>query len=276
MKMQKQHNIIIIIIALILFLAVLTTGCPGRAVASAATTSVTATSATPSAAASAAASATVSTAPTPTLPTPTNTTAQATSATTTLAPSSTTSLTPTRKPAIYFYPQAALRVHVTLNYDGRLTCTYPSYPADGWRVTAYPDGRLINQTDGREYSYLYWEGLTEAKYDFGKGFVVAGQDTAAFLQEKLAFIGLTPREYNEFIVFWLPQMQDNPYNLITFQGKAYTDQAILSIEPKPDSLLRVFMAYKPLQESLEIEEQELSRFERTGFAVIEWGGTCIE
>jgi hypothetical protein len=267
MSEQKRH--MIIVIALVLFLAVLTTGCPGRTVASTATTNVTT--------ASSMASATTSTAsPTSTSPTPTNTTAQATSATTTRAPSSTTSLSPTRKPAIYFYPQMALQVHVTLRYDGRLTCTYPSYPEDGWRVTAYPDGRLFSQADGREYSYLYWEGLTETKYDFRRGFVVAGQDTAAFLQEKLAFMGLTPREYNEFIVFWLPQMQDNSYNLITFQGKAYTDQAILSIEPKPDSVLRVFMAYKPLQESLEIEEQELSRFERTGFTVVEWGGTCIE
>ena len=48
------------------------------------------------------------------------------------------------------------------------------------------------------------------------GFVVKGEDTAAFLQEKLAYLGLTPREYNECIVYWLPRLEGNPYNLISF------------------------------------------------------------
>lgn len=190
------------------------------------------------------------------------------------APSSTTTLTPTKKPAIYLYPLEETAVHVQLAYRGRLTCTYPAYPDDGWKVTAFPNGRLIDRADGREYSYLYWEGLTDVPYDFSKGFVVAGHDTAAFLQEKLAYLGLTPREYNEFIVFWLPQMQDNPFNLITFQGQAYTDSAVLTIEPRPDSLLRVFMAYKTLQEKIAIEPQDLPRGERKGYTVVEWGGTC--
>jgi len=60
-----------------------------------------------------------------------------------------------------------------------------------------------------------------------------GQDTAAFLQEKLNYLGLTPKEYNEFIVYWLPQMKDIPYNLITFQSAAYTDNAVLTITPEP-------------------------------------------
>ena len=36
------------------------------------------------------------------------------------------------------------------------TYTYPTYN-DGWEVTAYPDGRLINKADGTEH-YLFWEG----------------------------------------------------------------------------------------------------------------------
>ncbi|MDR1410457.1 MAG: hypothetical protein LBJ12_09435 [Oscillospiraceae bacterium] len=53
--------------------------------------------------------------------------------------------------------------------------------------------------------------------EFARGWCVSGSDTAAFLQKKLAQLGLTPKEYDEFIVYWLPLMQDNPYNLITFQ-----------------------------------------------------------
>jgi hypothetical protein len=180
-----------------------------------------------------------------------------------------------KKPVIYLYPTEKTQVSVSLEFDGRLTCTYPDY-GDGWNVTAYPDGTLINQEDGKEYSYLYWEGITDAQYDFSKGFVVKGEDTAAFLQDKLSEIGLTPTEYNEFIVYWLPLMQDNTYNLITFQGEAYTDTAVLHISPEPDSLLRVFMAYKPLTQYQEIEEQVFPAFERKGFVVVEWGGCCVE
>lgn len=178
------------------------------------------------------------------------------------------------KPVIYLYPTEKTDVSVELKLNGRFTCTYPEY-GEGWNVTAYPDGKIINKADGREYSYLYWEGVSETEYDFSKGFVVKGKDTAAFLQEKLAYLGLTPKEYNEFIVYWLPLMQNNKYNLITFQGDAYTEHAVLEVTPKPDSVLRVFMAYKPLDAYIEIEEQPLSQFERKGFTVVEWGGCRV-
>ena len=67
-------------------------------------------------------------------------------------------------------------------------------------------------------------------------------------------------------------MGPNPYNLISFQSAAYTDHARLTVTPEPDSLLRVFMAWKPLEAPAEIPPQELSGFKRTGFAVVEWGG----
>lgn len=175
------------------------------------------------------------------------------------------------KPVIYLYPEQTTEVHVELDYSGKLTCTYPEY-SSGWTVTARPDGTLLNLADGKEYTYLFWEGESRTQYDMSKGFVVKGEDTAAFLQEKLAYLGLTPREYNEFIVYWLPRMQENPYNLITFQGDAYTERAKLRITPEPDSILRVFMVYRPLEKPVEMEEPQLERFERTGFTVVEWGG----
>ena len=91
-----------------------------------------------------------------------------------------------------------------------------------------------------------------------------------------AEIGLTPREYNEFIVYWLPKMQDNPYNLISFQSEAYTDAAKLDIDPTPDSVLRVFMAWKPLHRAQNIEPQTFASFERNGFTVVEWGGCEVK
>ena len=179
------------------------------------------------------------------------------------------------KPVIYLYPETETDVSVKLDYDGVLTSTYPAYNS-GWNVTASPDGTIINQIDGREYSYLFWEGQSNVRYDMSKGFVVKGEDTADFLQNTLEAIGLTPKEYNEMIVFWLPQMEHNPYNLITFQKEAYTDGAVLEIDPSPDSVLRVFMAWQSLDEPIDIEPPEIEPFERVGFTVVEWGGTEIK
>ena len=177
------------------------------------------------------------------------------------------------KPVLYLYPEAETEVTVRLEYKGRLTCVYPAPDPDGaWHVTARPDGTLTDK-QGREYSYLFWEGESDGTYpDFSRGFVVRGSDTAAFLREKLAYMGLTPREYNEFIVYWLPRMQDNPWNLIAFQGRNYTDSAPLTVTPRPDSVLRVFMAYRPMAAPIVVPPQELTPFVRRGFTLVEWGG----
>lgn len=178
------------------------------------------------------------------------------------------------KPVIYLYPEEETDVSVKLDYNGNLFCTYPSYN-NGWKVTALPDGTLIDEK-GMEYNYLYWEGITDVEYDFSEGFCVKGEDTAEFLEWALDELGLNRKEANEFIVFWLPKMQANKYNIISFQTKAYTDNAKLEIVPAPDTLIRVFMAYKPSDVSVNISEQILSRPERNGFAVIEWGGTEVK
>ena len=180
----------------------------------------------------------------------------------------------TAKPVIYLYPEKKTNVDINLDYSGEFTFTYPGYN-NGWNVTAYPDGKIIDNRDGAEYSYIFWEGNANMKYDMSKGLVVKGKDTVEFLKEKLNFLGLLPKEYNEFIVYWAPKMIDNKYNLITFQDKEYIDNAKLSIDPEPDSIQRVFMVYTPLEEKIAIEEQELTPFKRTGFTVIEWGGSIV-
>lgn len=183
------------------------------------------------------------------------------------------------KPVIYLYPKQEQKTFVKLEYQGQIIAEYPDYNPDtkGWEVIAYPDGKLLNLGDGKEYSYLFWEGRynEEMKWDISTGFVVEGSKIKEFLQEKLFLMGLTPKEYNEFIVYWYPKMQENKYNLIHFAGNEYTDTAVLSINPKPDSILRVFMVYKALEEPIEIQEQELETFQREGFVVVEWGGTQV-
>jgi hypothetical protein len=184
--------------------------------------------------------------------------------------------TMTAKPVIYLYPKEKTDINVNLDYQGEITCLYPKYNKDNtWEVTAYPDGRIIDKLDNREYSYLYWEGITDKKYDLSKGFVVKGEDTAEFLYEKLKYLGLTTRESDDFITFWLPKMNKNKYNLVSFQNEEYTKLAKLNISPAPDSLLRIFMVFKPLDSPIEVQKQELETFNRKGFTVVEWGGSEI-
>ena len=178
------------------------------------------------------------------------------------------------KPVIYLYPETETQVTVKMDYSGKLTCTYPAYEG-GWTVTAAPDGTLTD-AKGQTYNYLYWEGEGTEQYDLSEGFCVPGADTAAFLEDALAKLGLTRREANEFIVYWLPQMEDNPYNLITFQQEGYTQAAKLTVTPAPDSILRVFMAWKPLEKPVDLPAQTLPAFERHGFTVVEWGGCQVD
>ena len=181
------------------------------------------------------------------------------------------------KPVIYLYPEQETDVRVELELtEADLSTTYPKYN-NGWDVTAYPDGTLLNKADGTHHKYLFWDAKNcRTRFDYSKGFCVAGSDTESFLREKLTYMGLTEQEMNEFIVYWLPLMEHNKYNLIAFQGDEYTDSAKLNITPEPESMLRIFMTYIPLEAPVDIEPQQLETFERKGFTVVEWGGALIE
>ena len=174
------------------------------------------------------------------------------------------------KPVIYLYPEQETEVDVQLDIDGSFLYTNPAYE-NGWQVTAAPDGTLTTQ-NGKTYPYLFWEAKLNTEYDFSTGFCVSGGDTEAFLRESLAEMGLNRQETDDFIGFWLPFMKDNPYNVISFQTKTYTDAAQLDITPQPDTTIRVFMAWYASDEAVDIPEQTLDTVQRNGFTAVEWGG----
>lgn len=175
------------------------------------------------------------------------------------------------KPVIYLYPETETAVHVEVEPDGVPGTTYPAY-GSGWDITAAPDGSLTD-AEGNRYPYLFWEGTIRSEYDFSEGFCVKREDSAAFLEDTLPKLGLSEPEMREFIVYWLPILEASPYNLISFQTDAYTDHARLQITPEPDTVIRVFMAFRQLQSPVEIAPQTLTAPERTGFTVVEWGGS---
>lgn len=184
------------------------------------------------------------------------------------------------KPVIYLYPEQKSDIFVGLDYKWELIADYPAFDESigGWNVTADTDSTLIDKRDGKEYSYIFWEWMPEEEvdWDLSTGFVVEGNNVRDFLQDILPKMWLTPKEYNEFIVYWYPLLQDNPYNLIHFAGEQYTQRAELTTTPSYDSLLRVFMVAKALDRPIDIKAQEFSPFEREWFTVVEWGGTILK
>lgn len=180
------------------------------------------------------------------------------------------------KPVIYLYPEQEMDVCVKLGYEDRITVSYPEY-VDGWSVLAKPDGKLVYNETGRNLYSLYYESENVVRFKVeDDGFVVKGEDTVAFLEEKLAVLGLNEYEAEEFIIYWLPILQANEYNYIRFATADEIERNMpLEINPCPDTIIRVIMTFKGLDAPIEVTEQELITPERTGFVAVEWGGTQI-
>ena len=181
------------------------------------------------------------------------------------------------KPVIYLYPTEETEITVKLLNAERITCSYPKY-VDEWNVLAKPNGDLTELGTGRNLYSLYYESECVEKFNISQeGFVVKGEDSAKFLEEKLAILGLTEREAQEFIIYWLPRLESNKYNYIRFAAdEEINNNMPLEINPNPDTIIRVLMTFKGLENSIEIKEQKLDTPERKGFTVIEWGGTEIK
>ncbi|MBQ2767321.1 MAG: hypothetical protein IJF49_04495 [Clostridia bacterium] len=67
-------------------------------------------------------------------------------------------------------------------------------------------------------------------------------------------------------------MEGNAYNLISFDTTAYVENARLTVTPAPDTVIRVFMTWKGLDEPIAIAPQTLTAPPREGFTLVEWGG----
>lgn len=182
------------------------------------------------------------------------------------------------KPIIYLYPKEETQVSVKLGNEDKITCSYPTYTSGGWNVLAKPTGDLIDLNSGRNLYSLYYECDNSAQYTMkNDGFVVESEKLVEFLEEKLSILGLTEREAEEFIVYWLPRLQVNKYNYIRFATMDEINQNMpLEFSTNPDTLIRVLMTYKPLEHPIEVEEQQLSTPERIGFVAVEWGGAQIK
>ena len=205
------------------------------------------------------------------------------------------------KPVVYLYPEKPTPVTVKFNAPIQFTTDIPKY-TDFWSVLAYPNGSLVNlkaaltdcsQIDttknGSEYAqeacqknvypYLYWAGnVTSASYPvIDKGWIVNRGDLHNFLQATLNEVGLNENEKNDFIAYWLPAMisKNAPYYRLSFlQTSDLNILFPMTVNPKPDTIFRLFLDFQPLANKPQSlpQPQILNKLTRHGFTLVEWGG----
>jgi len=180
------------------------------------------------------------------------------------------------KPVIYLYPEETGRFYVNVEPTAGISVSDPEI-GEGWNIVSTPESKIFNYGDGKVYPYLFWEGSSWEFDSPEEGFVVAQEDVEEFFDEKLAVLGLNEVEIADFNEFWVDKFEDSPYYFFTFLPQYDLDRyAPLTVEPRPDTVIRVFMDYRELDEKIEVKEQKLVTPERRGFTVTEWGGAMYK
>ncbi|KND50125.1 MAG: hypothetical protein AB203_04020 [Parcubacteria bacterium C7867-008] len=204
------------------------------------------------------------------------------------------------KPVVYLYPETPTKVTLSFPRLPSFHVDIPSYH-NGWNVLAHPDGSLTDlqseYTDcaaldtnriGSEYAkdacktktypYIYWSGHANGTYPIEKkGFVVTRDELDTVMSTELNKIGLTAKESDDMRSFWVPKLLEtkSPFYRLSFFTTEQMNRFIpMTVSPRPQSTLRVFLDWSPLSEkpSSLPEPQSFKPFARSGFTLVEWGG----
>jgi hypothetical protein len=179
------------------------------------------------------------------------------------------------KPVIYLYPQTETQVKVQVG--AKITKSEPIYPQEGWIVNAKPNGDLTYQN--QNYPYLFWEGLGNGVYpDYkNRGVVVSQKDLISTLIKQLSQLGLNQKESADFMEFWQSKLPNTPYVRLTWLNTKDMDTlAPLTVNPRPDTKIRIFLEFEGLDKSINLIPQVLTAPKRNGFTLIEWGGLLLK
>lgn len=175
------------------------------------------------------------------------------------------------KPVVYLYPSIPQMVNVKVGANVKISD--PAYnPATGWNAFAWPSGSL--NIEGKIYGSLFWEGPGHGEYPaITSGTVVRRQDAAMTIEKQLAEQGLNKTEISDFMVYWGTKIPNKPYVRLTwFNTEELNKLAPLTVTPKPDTVLRVFLDMAGYDYPVSIPRQTLSAQKRSGFTLVEWGG----
>ena len=172
-----------------------------------------------------------------------------------------------KKPAIYLYPRHKQKINVSLSINGAMTKSIPSY-AKGWSVLVDTNGTIENK-----YDYLFYENTLETIELPNEGWIKQGNTLNVWFDAILPKLGLNAKEIEQFKEYWLKELdKDTLYEVKLFSLSFLSENMTLTIEPKPDTLIRVIFNFKVIKESYDIRAPFIITPTRIGFHVLEWGG----
>lgn len=177
------------------------------------------------------------------------------------------------EPIVYLYNDAPLDVTIEIDPKVTIRAALPKLQNRRWDIFITGKGAL-KDAEGHFHDKLFWEGESYSYPDPNSGFVCSRNGLAQKLDSTLTYQGLNEKECNDFIVAWKEDMSVKPYVQFWFYTKELIDEyAPLHVSPKPDTEIRVMMGWKPLDDSVAVQPQELRRPpKRRGFTLVEWGG----
>jgi len=177
-----------------------------------------------------------------------------------------------KKPAIYLYPKNKQTITVKLNIKGKITKTMPEYN-DFWRVNVTKKGIIDNK-----YEYLFYEASLENPVSVSKeGWLVKYENLELWFERYLPKLGLNRKELKDFKDYWLKELKYAKFYEIRLLDKNFLDNNMqLVISPKPDTVIRVILYFKPVDSYIRIKNPKLTHIQRKGFTVVEWGGIINE
>jgi hypothetical protein len=185
-----------------------------------------------------------------------------------------------RKPVVYVWPLAPLDVRVEVRPRGGFIAQYPRANAGQgcWELHATPDGMLHERSSGRSFAYLFWEAEGhDLTIDPALAHCVRGREAAEFLERVAAAHQLNARERTDFVSYWLPALEANPYSLVQLLDPvSYAAHAQLRVTPEPDTLIRLFMIFTAVDGPRRVGAPALPALRREGYCVVEWGGACLD
>lgn len=172
------------------------------------------------------------------------------------------------KPNIYLYPKKEQKISVQLNPEGYITKSIPYY-GDGWNFNVTPEGKI-----DEKYDYLFYEGVLKSSFTLDKGWVLDQANFESGMDDILTRLGLNEKEKQDFLEYWTKALDwTKPYYAVYYISSEEIDKAIpLTISPKPDSIMRMFFYFVPVDGKIKLKEPSIQTFERNGFSAVEWGG----
>lgn len=171
-------------------------------------------------------------------------------------------------PNIYIYPEIKTKVSVTLEFpgDNYLTISEPTYN-NGWSVIVDTNGSINNG----ECQYLFYESKKFSIPQLKLGWIMTIDDIRMEIISLLFKLGFNDREATDFLDHWAPILEEDGHPYFAFYPQDPQEMSKLTINPAPDSVLRILFLIRPLKNYIEIDRPSIEPFERKGFVVVEWG-----